>query len=198
MGSQCMRTRPGTRQYGHATLLATLFATLSATLLAPVVAAQIYKVTDEENGVVFTDRPTSVNGNTARTVEELDLPDTNMVPHTTVRPPPPVTLERREEPAVTPSVSVASPANESTVAMGPGNFAVSARAEPPLSRDERLLLLMDGQPVGEPQASSSWFIEGALRGAHDLLVQRTNTRGTSIAISEPVRVYVLRPSLIGR
>jgi hypothetical protein len=64
-----------------------------------------------------------------------------------------------------------------------------------LSRTERLVLMMDGQPVGAPQESASWFIEGALRGPHDLVVQRTTTRGKTIALSEPVRVYVLRPSI---
>jgi hypothetical protein len=66
---------------------------------------------------------------------------------------------------------------------------------PALSRTERLVLMMDGQPVGAPQESASWFIEGALRGPHDLVVQRTTTRGKTIALSEPVRVYVLRPSI---
>jgi hypothetical protein len=74
-------------------------------------------------------------------------------------------------------------------------LGLSAAVAPALSRTERLVLMMDGQPVGAPQESASWFIEGALRGPHDLVVQRTTTRGKTIALSEPVRVYVLRPSI---
>ena len=160
--------------------------------------AQIYKITDDEQGVVFTDRPQSVDSSDAQQVEKVDLPEMNTVPPVEARPAP-VEAPRKAEPApAEPQVFITSPANESTIAMGPGNFAVSAAATPPLSRSERLVLLIDGQPYGAAQSSSSWFVEGALRGPHDLVVQRTSSSGKSIALSEPVRIYVLRPSLLRR
>lgn len=160
--------------------------------------AQIYKITDDEQGVVFTDRPQNIDNSGESAVEELDLQEMNTVPAVTPRPEaaqPPASEEAEPE---TPVVTITSPANESTIAMGPGNFAVSASTTPPLSRAERLVLLVDGQPYGAAQTSSSWFVEGALRGPHDLVVQRTNRQGKTIALSEPVRVYVLRPSIIRR
>jgi len=57
------------------------------------------------------------------------------------------------------------------------------------------ILLMDNSPVGQPQRTAVWQLEGVLRGPHDLLVQRLNNAGEVVATSEPVRVYVLRPSL---
>ena len=77
-------------------------------------------------------------------------------------------------------------------------LVASATATPPLERHERLELLMDGQAIGAAQNSSSWFIEGALRGPHDLVVRRTTSRGKTVAVSDSVRVYVLRPSIIRR
>jgi hypothetical protein len=78
--------------------------------------------------------------------------------------------------------------------MGPGNFAVSAEVSPPLRRGETLTLLIDGQAYGAAQESNSWFVEGAMRGPHDLVVQRSGRTG-STATSDPVRIYVLRPSI---
>lgn len=186
---------------GSATLSLALLALAASFSVGPA-SAQIYKVTDDEQGVVFTDRPENIDGNAKQSVEKVELPQTN-----TAAPiqPLPRSATRgtnraagEEEDAVTPTVSITSPANETTIAMGPGNFTVSASAKPPLNRDEELILIIDGQPVGSAQKSTSWFIEGALRGPHDLVVQRVNGRGGNVAISEPVRVYVLRPSIIRR
>lgn len=172
---------------------ALIFSVLvGTTLLGPVAGAQVYKVTDEENGVVFTDRP---NPGLGGSVERIEIGEPNRA-----EPPPelPAAAPRQTEEtaaAPVPTVTITSPGNESTIAMGPGNFAVSAKVTPPLGSGEELVLLMDGQPYGAAQTGTSWFVEGALRGPHDLVVQRRNDSGQSIATSEPVRVYVLRPSI---
>jgi hypothetical protein len=179
----------------------------TASLLAMVIMApasyagpQIYKVTDGKNGVVFTDNPGLKDSTADRNVEEIELKELNTVAPIQMQTPadPSASASSKAEAAVEPTVSIMEPANESTVAMGPGNFAVSASATPTLSRGERLVLLMDGVAQGPPQSSASWFIEGVLRGPHDLVVQRTTSRGKVIASSEAVRIYVLRPSLIRR
>ncbi|MFK8041933.1 hypothetical protein [Congregibacter sp.] len=161
---------------------------------------QIYKVTDSENGVVFTDSPAVIGDSNGQSVEEVELEDINTA--TPVEALPPAAEESRSstesQESAEPVVSIVSPANESTIAMGPGNFAVSASATPALSRGERLVLLIDGAVQGQAQSSGSWFVEGALRGPHDLQVQRTTSSGKLIASSETVRIYVLRPSVIGR
>lgn len=161
-------------------------------LLSGAASAQVYKVTDEENGVVFTDRPDPGAG--AR-VESIEIPDSNRA-----SPPPEIpraerAADRKPDPKPEATVSITSPGDESTIAMGPGNFTVSAAARPPLEEGEELLLMMDGQPYGPAQAGTTWFVEGAMRGPHDLVVQRRNQDGESLATSEPVRVYVLRPSV---
>jgi len=158
--------------------------------------SQIYKITDDEDGVVFTDKPDSMSGGNAKNVEKVDIGDINTAAPVEVRPAPSRSSRAEaEQEADDPTVTITSPVDETTIAMGPGNFAVSASATPPLTRGERLVLMVDGQPYGAAQSSSSWFVEGAMRGPHDLVVQRTTTRGTTIATSEPVRVYVLRPSI---
>jgi hypothetical protein len=176
-------------------------ALIAALLLTTAPAsAQVYKVTDEKNGVTFTDRPQDTDGGT---VEKIEIRE----PNTTSLPTPAATTrtdrdrdptQSQEEEAPAPQVSITSPGDESTIAMGPGNFTVSARVEPPLRRGEMLVLMVDGQAYGAEQSGTSWFIEGAMRGPHDLVVRRISAAGDTLATSEPVRVYVLRPSIIGR
>ena len=171
-------------------------AIVALALFAGQSAAQVYKITDPEQGVIFTDRPESTPGST---VEEIEVRQPNSAP-----PPPAATRSsgqargQDEEPTAEPTVTITSPTDETTIAMGPGNFSVSAQAEPPLARGEALVLMVDGQAYGAAQTSRSWFVEGALRGPHDLVVQRVGRGGTTVAVSDPVRVYVLRPSIIRR
>ncbi|MEE4278611.1 MAG: hypothetical protein V2I82_09140 [Halieaceae bacterium] len=176
---------------------AAVLAVGAAALIAGLeTSAQVYKVTDEEEGVVFTDRPSTVSGGT---VEKIEIREPNQA-----EPPPKIASPSRSTPrsrsggdteaAAAASVSITSPADESTIAMGPGNFAVSAEVSPPLRRGETLTLLVDGQAYGPEQQGTSWFVEGALRGPHDLVVRRSGRSG-STATSDPVRVYVLRPSI---
>jgi len=174
-------------------LFCALILPVAAVLLPGSAAtAQVYKVTDEDNGVVFTDRPDPAAG--AR-VESIDIPESNRASPPPDIPRAPRAADRKADTAPAATVSITSPGDESTIAMGPGNFTVSAAARPPLGEGEELLLMMDGQPYGPAQASTTWFIEGAMRGPHDLVVQRRDQDGEALATSEPVRVYVLRPSV---
>jgi len=169
---------------------------LACCLVCVTAAGQVYKVTDEEKGVVFTDRPESFDGDK---VEEIDIPEPNSSATPPEIPPRSIRAPGDTDDAARPaaSVTITSPENEATIAMGPGNFSVSARVDPPLRRGESLVLMMDGQAYGSEQTSNSWFIEGALRGPHDLIVQRRGRDG-AVAISDTVRVYVLRPSVLRR
>ena len=93
------------------------------------------------------------------------------------------------------SVAITSPDNETTIAMGPGNFSVSAAVEPALGEGGLLQLFIDGAPSGEPQAGGSWALTNVFRGAHDLSVAVVDSKGARLAESAAVRVYVLRPSV---
>ena len=169
----------------------TLSALLCGALLSTPALAQIYKTTDADGNVVFTDQPPA--GSTP--TESIDLPATNPTP------PPPVIAPINPEPSPqqtepTPiEISITSPANESTIPMGGGMFDVVAAASPALALGQTLQLLMDGSPQGSPQTTATWKLENVLRGPHDLVVQRLDSSGKVLATSDPVRVYVLRPGI---
>ncbi len=166
---------------------------LSALLLLPQLgAAQIYKSVDEQGNVSFSDTPPPSGPS-----EQIKLKETNSAP-------PPEIIEPLEpdsgsgaDEAVGAdySVTIASPANETTIPMGPGNFSVSAAVQPGLGGDSLLQLYVDGSASGSPQSSSTWELTNVFRGAHDLSVAVVDNKGDQLAVSEPVRVYVLRPSV---
>ena len=165
---------------------------LSLLLISLAATAQIYKTTDEEGNVVFTDSPPQ-----GVEREEVELPRTNTAPPPPERAAPPSKEEEEEEDAadVEYGVVITVPENETTIPMGPGNFTVSAVVRPSLGADHRLQLLMDAVPWGDPQAATSWALTNVFRGAHDIAVAVVDSDGKSLAISEPVRVYVMRPSV---
>ena len=166
---------------------------LAALLLLPQLClAQIYKTVDQYGNVSYSDTPP-----TSGTSEEVKLRETNSAPPPEMPEAPAGGAETAaDDPAaVSYSVAVASPANETTIAMGPGNFSVSASVEPALAEGTLLQLFVDGTPSGAPQTSNTWGLTNVFRGAHDITVAVIGARGEQLASSAPVRVYVLRPSV---
>lgn len=165
---------------------------LLALLLAPFtcVADSIYRTTDAEGNVVYTDAP---NAN-SRPAEPVDIQRTNTVEAVQITPHP--DSDSPPEPDAPPpyTVTIITPANETSFPMGPGNFSVSARVSPALKKYEGVQLFVDGEPWGSPQRDTMWDLINVFRGQHDLTVAVVNNAGETLAVSEPVRVYVHRPS----
>lgn len=168
------------------------FLALSLLLVAPLVAAQgIYRTTDENGNVIFSDAPPAGGA-----TERVGLNPTNTAPPPPSMPASGGSEKATEEPAGTPyKVVISKPANETSIPMGPGNFSVSVSLAPALKKYDSLQLFMDGQPQGPPQASKIWDLTNVFRGAHDITVGVINSAGETVAMSEPIRVYVHRPSV---
>ncbi len=164
---------------------------ISLCVASSLASAQIYRTTDEEGNVIFTDRPPSTEGSQ---VEAVELNPTNTTPPPEDRPdlaprPP------EEEPEVAPEyrVTVNAPEDGTTIPMGPGNFSVSAGTSPGLEPGEALQLILSGTPWQEPQSRGQWNLTNIRRGEHDIVVVRLDAEGKEVAASEPVRILVLRP-----
>jgi hypothetical protein len=173
--------------------MARLLLALLLVLPLPGLAQQIFKTTDESGNIIFTDQPPP----DATGVETVELQRTNRAPPPVVSRPP-AALEAAEETdaeAVAYSARITDPANETTIPMGPGNFAVLAAVDPALRPGDALVLTIDGEAWGEPGQTASWQLTNIFRGAHDLTVSVIAPDGQQLAASEPVRVYVLRPSV---
>ena len=154
-------------------------------------AQEIFKTTDADGNVVFTDQPPAGTEG-----EKVELKRTNTAAPTQVRQAPPDSAGAPTEvESFEYSVRILSPDNETTIAMGPGNFSVSAAVDPAPRDGEVLQLQLDGENWGEPQQATSWALTNVFRGAHDLTVSVVDAEGEPLATSDPVRVYVLRPSV---
>lgn len=152
------------------------------------IAQQVYKVTDADGNVTFTDTPPlSSDG----TVEEhsIHAPNTAKPTETTRAPAAPV---EAEEP-IRYDTQIVTPADNATIPMGPGNFSVQVSLSPRLEAGESLLLLMDGEPVGTPQRTPNWQLSNVYRGEHRLQVLRVDNEGAELGASDISTVFVMRP-----
>ena len=169
---------------------------ITLTLLALPALAQVYEIRDASGRVIgYSDTPPA-DGSESRQIE-VTTPNTASPPPVVERPPEAEPQEADEE-APSYKVAITSPANETGIPMGGGDFAVRAAVDPALRSGDSLLLMMDGVPWGAPQTSSTWALTNVFRGAHDLTVQVIDEEGESLAVSEAIRVYVQRPSVISR
>jgi hypothetical protein len=166
-------------------LLATLL------LLPQLGIAQIYKSTDAQGNITYSDTPPASGPS-----EQVKLRETNSTPAPEMVESAPIPTDSvaETEDSTNYSVSISSPANETTIPMGPGNISIGASVDPGLSQGSLLQLYVDGSPSGNPQSSSNWALTNVFRGAHDLKVVLVGNKDEQLAESESVRVYVLRPS----
>jgi hypothetical protein len=159
---------------------------LLLTLSVPAIA-QVYKHVDEDGNITFTDQPPPNS-----TPVEIREPNSSSPPPV-IAPAPAV---EAGEPVIVSGYDIAiiSPAMDTIIPRGPGNFSVSASLSPALKDGHQLQLLMDGTPREARQTSPSWALTNVFRGAHELTVAVVDKKGKQISISAPVTVYVFRPS----
>ena len=170
----------------------TIIAVVLAGLLASGATAQIYKYKDAQGNTVFSDK--HPNGGQDGEVEEVKLNAIN-----SAQTPPKMLAPESSNKAASADViryetTIIQPTNNTTIAMGPGDFVITAQISPALDTDETLRLNMDGVPIGKAQRSSSWQLSSVFRGEHSLVVDRLQNSRV-ISSSTPVTVYVLRPSV---
>ena len=170
-------------------LTAGLLATLCEGHLAA--AETIYKVVDQDGKVTFTDTPPN---DADAIVEPHYILGTNTTRAVTTAPESAVKTDQADAEASYVTLIV-SPTNESTIPMGPGDFVVEAEVSPGLDSEEQLILLLDGEAVGDPQSVPRWQLANVFRGAHRLQVVRVSETGAAQSQSTEHTVYVMRPSV---
>ena len=164
-----------------------LLLLLSCTLLACSALAQVYKHVDEQGNVTFSDQPSQDS-------QRVDINPTNTAPPPAENVFPPRPEPEPGEPGAAYTLTITSPANETIIPRGPGNFSVTASVSPSLQGNHKLQLMMDGSPREEPQSSASWSLTNVFRGEHNIQVAAIDAEGKQLGISEPIKVFVFRPS----
>lgn len=172
---------------------------LALTLLSLVgpANAEIYKFVDANGVVTFSDKPPE---GAQETFEPIPSPaQINSMQSLPIAPPEPLaSIEEKERDGdeAERKISILSPADNSTIPMGAGIFDVLVNAEPALIEGESLELYLDGVKVGEGQTAPKWTLTYVIRGAHKIQVKWRAEDGSLLAVSDPVTVFVLRPSIL--
>lgn len=173
---------------------ATLYCLLLTASLAVQAQNSVYKTVDKDGNVVFTDAPPASAGK----AEKVDIQRVNTTPAVTKPEIKESAAVQAADPNLAPAgqdVQITTPANNETIPMGPGNFSVGVKVKPRLTLEQSLQLFMDGVPYGDPQRNAFWEMLGVFRGEHTLTVGIMDSRGEISSMSDPVTVFVLRPSI---
>lgn len=143
----------------------------------------IYRTTDADGNVVFTDDPAA-----DREVEEIRLREGNLIPGGI--PAPRVTEATQPEPPERGYglLEVTSPSHEQTFHNPYEPIPVTYRSEPDLRRGDRVVLLHDGK------ALDGMALPGdLLRGPHEVVVE-IRRRGEVVKRSDAITIFVHRSS----
>lgn len=156
-------------------------ALLFALGLATSALAQVYKTTDENGRVVFTDTPT-------KNAETVEIRETNTAP-----PIKPVIRQNIEQKAaLNYQVRITGPTTETHLQPGERDLTIRFEANQPLARGLRFQVLSNGNPVAESTTGNSVLLPEIERGEHSFTVAIYDDRGYLLAESDPVVVYVHR------
>ncbi len=162
---------------------------LSLMMVICISYADIYKWVDSQGNVHFSDTPHPG-------AEKLNIPDAQ-----TYSPPVPQSTEPEQltptnsdthKPTYT-KIAITQPDNEATIRNNQGAIAVTAEVDPDLLPGDKVQLIFDGSPLGEPQTNLLFQLSGIYRGSHTIAVQVIDADGVAVETSEPITVFMFRP-----
>lgn len=151
---------------------------------------QVYRVVDEDGNVSFSDEPPP-----GTEAEEITIGPTNTMPAARVSSDGPQLREVDDEEGggepVDYQITITSPQAEQTFQNPQQAIGVSYSIQPALADDHSLVLLLDGAQQSGMTAPSNLS-----RGEHQFKIVVMGRDGQQVAESEPVTIYVHRPSAL--
>ncbi|MCL1080122.1 DUF4124 domain-containing protein [Parashewanella spongiae] len=157
---------------------------LGLLLLTAIADAAIYKWTDKNGKVHYSDTP--IDGAEVVTPAENTL---NKINRSKVSPTPSITPKVNQ---TSYQVHIVSPQDQAALRVNNGDFDVNARVSPKLSDSQTLQLTVDGTRYGEPQRHGYFSLTNVDRGEHVIVVQLLSAEGKVLVQSQPTTVYVHR------
>ena len=154
--------------------------------LASVANAQVYKTVDADGNVSYTDSPPSKNA------EQVDLPNIIVAPATQ----PKARIKPKQyADLIPPQISLASPANGSTILGSAETIPVRGSVSRVLNDDEFLQLVVNSRPYGPQTKTASWQVGDLIRGQYTLqfrVVKEGKTQASSNISTVQVHRYIAR------
>ena len=163
---------------------------LTLLLLCTPALAEVYTYIDADGTRVFTDRPPQ-----NRPVERIQLAPSNRMGATPLPPPArtpsePPPVEQRYQ-----ILRILSPAPDATLHANDGNLIVTASSEPALWPGHAYRLVLDGQPLGEPQESPVFALQNIDRGSHQVAIEIVDSAARIIERTPSQPFHVRRITL---
>jgi len=169
-----------------------LVLVVSLMLCICVSFAQIYKWTDAQGNVHFTDTP-------HEGAEQVKIPESQTYTAPKLKSPTGVAdnEDKDSKPRTYTKVEITQPDNEATVRNNQGYVVVAVQLEPELTPGDNLQMVFDGSPLGEPQPELTFQLNGIYRGTHTIAIQVLNPSGEALATSNSVTFHMHRPRVGG-
>jgi len=168
-------------------LIRALIVWLAGTL---PVRAEIYRSTDENGHVVFSDQHSP-------DAEAITIPQTNTLP--------PTTSDRsgianpKDETLTVPydQVAILTPEPDQAIVSTGGPLSVNLMTTPALRRGHSVELLVDGN-LGASGVDNHFALADLLRGTHSLIARIIDRDGNIVATSDAVQFHIIIPGGAGR
>ncbi|XKE45280.1 DUF4124 domain-containing protein [Halomonas organivorans] len=179
---------------------AVVILALGLVMSLPAAAQTIYRTTDAQGNVIFTDDP-------ARGGEKVELDPLTVVPARERTAPRAPVVQGSGTPARTTAepgqpfmpydiFSILSPEHETTLPTGAaGNVQVRLGIRPELREDHRVRLLLDGQVSQSAMHTDTFMLSNLNRGEHVIQAELLDTSGAVRHRTTPVILYVQRASV---
>lgn len=180
-------------------LLALLLVTAASLTWASSAQSAIYKTTDAEGNVVFTDVPPKDDAKSLELTQGNTYRPETPTPVNTA----PVAADEADENAEdVPAagynkIAITSPVHDEALRENAGNISVSVTMDPALdtSSGHRVQVLVDGQVAGEA-SSATVSLQNIDRGTHSLIAQVIDANNSVLASSSAVVVHLQRYSIL--
>ncbi|HET6724616.1 MAG TPA: DUF4124 domain-containing protein [Gammaproteobacteria bacterium] len=158
-----------------------LIVLLAFTLTPLCAAATLYKWTDKNGVVHYSDQP-------HKGAKPVNLPGLTSFSA------PPVPEQGREKQTGAPAkpydtFTITFPKPEGTIHANDGQVAVTVMLDPPLRQGDKLVYTLDNKQAGAA-ASTSIKLTHVQRGAHTVSVSVIDANGETVQQAQPVKFYV--------
>lgn len=164
---------------------------LAVLLMSTIFAshAEVYKWTDSQGVIHFSDSPHDG-------AETVKLPQSQTyspsTPQKDLEPQHEEELDAVEHKPYT-KIAITQPHNEETIRNNQGVVSVSVALEPALAQGDKVQLLFDGSPLGDPKPNLSFELNGINRGSHTITVKVLNSNGEELITSDTITIFMQRP-----
>jgi hypothetical protein len=167
-----------------------------ASIAASSALGQIYKTTDANGNVVFTDiAPVDRSGQP--TAKEVTVPPLNSYDPPVIQSTPaaPSTPAGSASPGYYAQLDVLTPTEDETIRDNAGNVQIEVAITPPLRSDHRLLLVLDGTATEVEAVNGVFELSNVDRGTHTAGARAVDRQGNVLIESNPTTFNLQRVAL---